>query len=471
MLRIFHNKRVQKIVWIFLVCLIGPAFIFWGMNSYQKSAKDIDKETNFGRIFGRAVSRDEYVQSLNASTLQMKMRFGEAYDQLQKFIDYKVLTIQRLVMLREADRRRYRVSDKDVINDIVTDPSFRNKAGQFDKNVYGSVIKYYLHMRSEREYEEQVRQNIKIQKLFEAETKGVTVSDDAVFQAYRKEHEQLNLNYIAALPADFASQITVTDQELQDYFKAKSLDFKRPLSFNLQYISTEKEHEVTAINSRLEKESLEAIAKSMDLPVKETGFFGETDPIPGIGWSAELSRSLSGARAGTLFPPLQMDKKYYVMRLKERKEPSIPNFEEIKDKVKAAVAKERQKKIAGDKIAEALKSLTEQKAKGAFDLAKTAISTGLKNSSTGLFKSGSYIEGVGASDNFYAAGRDLKPGDLSPVIEMPTGFYIVSLKAREAVDEKKFAEEKGAARDKLLGEKKSEQFSKFIDGLMKRALQ
>ncbi|MGE5308602.1 MAG: SurA N-terminal domain-containing protein [Deltaproteobacteria bacterium] len=469
MLRIFHNKRITRIILIALMIIIAPAFVLWGVSFYQRNNKG--EQENFGRIFGRQVGRQEFVSALKASQLQMRMQFGQAYDELLKYVDLRSVALERLVLLSEARRRHIRASDKEVIDTVVNDPSFQRN-GVFDKSYYESVISYGLRMPT-REYEEQVRQNIVLKKLADQVTgTQITVTEQDVREAYRKEHEKYSIAYAAALPADLASGVQVSDQEMKDHFAAHSLDFKQPLSFNLDYVATDKEHQVTAINARLEKEPLDKIAKDMGLEIKQTGLFTQSDPIPGIGWSQELSTQLADAKPGKVFAPLEIEKKYYILRLKERKEPYVPDFETAKDKVKAAMVKERSRQLARDKITAALEKLKGEAAKGQqWDLEKTAAAYGLKGGSTAPFKFGTYLENIGASDSFYTAASSLQEGQISDVVETPTGFYVVKLKSKEPIDEKKFEQDKEPVRKQLIAAKKSEIFGKFAADLVKKALQ
>jgi hypothetical protein len=103
------------------------------------------------------------------------------------------------------------------------------------------------------------------------------------------------------------------------------------------------------------------------------------------------------------------------------------------------------------------------------NLEKTAKNFGLRTSSTDLFKYGSYIEGVGASDTFWTIAQNLKEEEFSDVIYMPSGFYIIKLKSRVAVDENKFAAEKTEFSEKLLAQKKTEVFYTFVLELKKKA--
>ncbi len=49
------------------------------------------------------------------------------------------------------------------------------------------------------------------------------------------------------------------------------------------------------------------------------------------------------------------------------------------------------------------------------------------------------------------------------------GFFIIKVKARTPIDEKKFASEKKEFSQKLLQQKKEEAFAKFITELKKKA--
>jgi hypothetical protein len=101
MIRIFHNKKVDRMVWIGLIVIIGPAFTLWGVNYYQsgnKNRKDAQAPAEgeyFGTIFGRRVTRQEYVDALKAAQLQLRMQFGESFEEIQKLIDLKAVTMQR----------------------------------------------------------------------------------------------------------------------------------------------------------------------------------------------------------------------------------------------------------------------------------------------------------------------------------------------------------------------------------------
>ena len=167
-----------------------------------------------------------------------------------------------------------------------------------------------------------------------------------------------------------------------------------------------------------------------------------------------------------------MDKYYYIFRLKEIKEANIPDFEKLKDKVREAVIKDESTKLAKDKIESCLASLNESYLlnPNSINFNKTAKECGLKFDSTDYFKYGSYIQGIGASDSFFLNASKLKEDGFSDVIDMgPSGFYIIKLKSRIPIDEKKFEREKAEFSQKLLLQKKEEHFAQFVEDLKRKA--
>jgi hypothetical protein len=470
MLRKLHNKKIQKRIWIVLLVFILPGFVVWGFSSSVRSMKETD--SGYGKIFNRSISREKYIEAIRAVETQLQMQLGDSYDQVRKLFEpqMKNMALQRLVMLYEAEKRKIKVSDAELINFIQKDPSFYRK-GVFNNSLYEQAIKYGLHMQP-RTYEEVSRQNLMIRKLIEDVTREIKVNEEQILEAYKKENEELSVSYLAAIPGDFVQDVTPSETQLKEYFDKNPLQFKKPLSFNLEYLAMDSADQINNLSERLgNKEPLEVIAKDNNIPIKETGLFAETDPIPGIGWSQEISKSLGTLKSAEVLGPLEIEKKFYLFRIKERKEPFIPEFKDAKDAVQAMFVKNHSRETARAKIDESAKKIKDMSGSGLedVDFDKIAKELKLKSASTGKFKFGSYIEGIGASDNFFTAASKLKDKAASDVIELPSGFYIVKLKDKPALDEKKFSEEKVKFSEKVLSDKKTEFFDKFLAELIKKS--
>jgi len=476
MLKKLRKRKTAKRIWIILTILILPAFVFWGFGSFLRSKQEI---TYAGKIYGKKVSLLEYKDALDAVRNQAIIQFGDNLPEIEKGLNLESLAWDRLLLLAEAKKRKIKVTDQEVIQLIENYPFFQRK-GQFDNQIYSQMLQYVFRTQP-RIFEEQTRQSLMLSKLYKEVTGNLNLSEEEIKKEYQKLNEQINLYYIASLPSDFIKDVTAPEEEIKNYFIKNSFQFKRPLSFNIEYVSLAVEDKnEAAIKDRIKllalrlskKEDFTKAAKELNLQVKETGLFSQTEPVPGIGWSPQILSLISKLKIGEFAVPIYMDKYYYILRLKDKKEPYIPDFQTIKDKVKEVFIKEKARQIAQQKIENCLKELkTAYKTNPkSIDFYRIAKIYGLKSDSTGLFRYGSYIEGIGASDNFFTATVDLKEDDTGGIIEMPSGFYIIKLKSRIPVNEKKFTEEKPEFSKKLLLQKREEYFSSSFQELKRKAL-
>lgn len=488
MLKKLRSKKTAKKIFIILAIVIIPAFAFWGFSSVLRTSGE---SAYAGNIFGRKVSLLEYRDALDAVKNRAIMQFGDNFSEIKKYLDLELLAWNRLILLYEAKKRKIKVNDQEIIALIENYPFFQRN-NQFDNKLYSQTLRYVFHMQP-RVFEEQTRQNLILDKLYKQVTDSLTLTEEEIKNEYRKLNEEVSAYYIASTPSDFAKDVTPSEQEIKDYFNQNLLEFKEPLSFSLEYVRSEAEDKIKNMTLRLNKsraflafkniskyfsnkkvrdkeDDFVKIAQGLGLEVKETGFFRQTDSIPGIGWSPEISNLITKLKVGQS-SHIYMDKYYCILRLKEKKEPYIPDFETIKDKAREAFIKKKSKEIAREKIENCLKELKETYQTNAriIDFNTLAKKYGVKSESSALFKYGSYIEGVGASDNFWLAAEKLKEDEFSNLIDAPSGYYIIRLKDRIPIDEKKFESEKTEFSKLLLLRRKQEHFTKFTEELKIKA--
>lgn len=475
MLRKLRNKKTAKKIWIVLAIVILPAFILWGSGSIGEKSKNI----YVGKAFGRNISFLEYKDAFDAVKNQAILQFGEKLPEIQKYLNLEEQAWERILLLHEAKRRRLKANDKEVIALVQSYPFLQNK-GRFDDQLYAQIVQYVFRTQP-RIFEEQMRQNIIVRKLFDAISAGIGVTDEEIREEYNKFNEEVSLHYIASLPEELAKEISPSEDELNKYFSDNSLEFKQPLSFNLEYVVLNSEGQEEkkikdAINNLVHYlrrgEDFSKLAQKQNLTLKETGLFTQTGPIPDIGWSQEILNLAGKAKPNEVLPPVYLEKNYYILKLKERKEPYVPDFETIKNKVKEAFTAGEARKAAKAKIEGCLAKLKELQKDNpkAIDFEKAAKDLSLKYGTTDFFKYGGYIEGIGASDNFFLQARSLKENEFTNLLETPAGFYIIKLKDKKSAEESKFSAEKAEFSQKLLEQKKGEYFLKYLRDLKARAL-
>ncbi len=143
------------------------------------------------------------------------------------------------------------------------------------------------------------------------------------------------------------------------------------------------EKAMDAYNINRKKGNLNTAAKSNDLGIKETGFFGRDDAIDGIGKIAAINKAAFTLKNDGLARPIQTPNGIFLITIKERQPSRLPELEEVKAAVEQAyrnTLSEAQAQSIANKL---LISATEMKSlnKAAKDLKLTVEETGEFSSS------------------------------------------------------------------------------------------
>jgi len=187
MLKILRNKKKTKIILIGLAAIIILFFVFFGFDDVLGNK---GKKGYIGKLSGQKVSLIEYKDSLDAVKNLAIMQYGDNLEEMSKSLNLEAQAWQRLALLKEAKRNRIKASDREVIEQIEKYPFFMRQ-GRFDKRTYDELLKYVFHTQA-RTFEEQVRQNIMISKLYKEVTDGLSLDDKEIRDGYIEINKALN---------------------------------------------------------------------------------------------------------------------------------------------------------------------------------------------------------------------------------------------------------------------------------------
>jgi len=206
-------------------------------------------QTSVGKVNGRSIDAKTYQtivqQSIDARQRQASGAMGlEDYQQVRNEVWDQI--VQSNVLDAEYRRRGIRVSDDEVVQAIRTSPlpefqkipEFQTDS-QFDLGKYqrwltSSVAQQYLPS-----LEAQYRDELQRSKLFRQVTADIYLSDAALWEHYRDEHENVKVSLTAIVPRAVVpdSSVTVSDEEVAAYYKAHLNEFKRPRTAYLSYVA------------------------------------------------------------------------------------------------------------------------------------------------------------------------------------------------------------------------------------------
>jgi peptidyl-prolyl cis-trans isomerase D len=206
-------------------------------------------QTSVGEVNGRSIDARTYQnivqQSIDARQQQSPGAMGlEDYQQVRDEVWDQI--VQSNVLNTEYRRRGITVTDDEVVQAIRNSPlpEFQNVPefqtdSQFDLGKYqrwltSSVAQQYLPS-----LEAQYREELQRAKLLRVVTSDIYLSDAALWEHYRDEHEMVKIGLTAIVPRNAVpdSSVQVTDAEIAAYYKAHRNEFERPRTAYLSFVA------------------------------------------------------------------------------------------------------------------------------------------------------------------------------------------------------------------------------------------
>jgi peptidyl-prolyl cis-trans isomerase D len=381
----------------------------------------------------------------------------------------------------EAQKRGIKVTDEEVRERLKSYPFFL-RDGRFDKYLYEDILRYSFRVGT-HDFEEATRDDIMVNKLYEQITFPINVSDEETREQYKRENEKVQVNYALIPFDDFKNDSLFDEEEAQKYYQNNKNEFLLPAAINVDYVTfavpedadEQKKKDIAGQADAVYKEltqnpGLAEIAKTHNLTVESTGFFSREQPNLKIGWSFELLQRAFELEAGDFSEPMLTPQGYYILKLKEKRDAHIPEYEQAKDKVKEALITLKAKELARQKARELL-SQTRQTLAGETHFQSAAESLGLTVTQTEPFTRGQYLPSIGISKDFQDLAFSLDPREplADDVVETAKGYAIIHLDAYVPFDEKQFEVDKVAVTQQLTAKKKTEIFNEFLAALRLKA--
>jgi peptidyl-prolyl cis-trans isomerase D len=201
----------------------------------------------------------------------------------------------------------------------------------------------------------------------------------------------------------------------------------------------------------------EKVAKARGWKVEETGFFAVDEPILALGASPQVSAEIFALKEGEISAPLRVGRGYAIAALAGRQDPSVPKLDEVKDKVRNDVLREKASKLAADKGASIGASL-----KSAADFAAVAKKAGIEAKTSELVARGTALPDVGLNATVEKIVFGLAAGATSDPITTLDGTTIVKVLQRQDVTPAEMASSRESVRKDLLDERRSQFFTAYM---------
>ncbi|MQA29062.1 MAG: hypothetical protein GEU82_04375 [Luteitalea sp.] len=204
-------------------------------------------------------------------------------------------------------------------------------------------------------------------------------------------------------------------------------------------------------------EDLDVVAKAQGLMVQETGFFARDEPILGVGAAPEMTARAFDMEPGAVSGSLRTGRGYAFQTVTAKQDSYVPKLEEVQERVREVLVKERATDIARQKATE-----LSAKLKGAADFEKTAKAAGIEAKTTELITRDSPIPDLGVATSVVEAAFKLPLNAVSDVMTTENGAAVFKVIDKQEASPTDMAAAKDTFREDLLTDRRNRFFSAYM---------
>ena len=237
-------------------------------------------------------------------------------------------------------------------------------------------------------------------------------------------------------------------------------EVRQQLTDQLAYERAQAQAAVLA--EKLEKQvskpaDLDKAAKAEGLAVQESGFFAREEPILGLGPAPEAANKAFDMKPGDVAGPLRASRGLVFETLVAKQDPYVPKLDEVKERVRDEVIRQKARDLSTQKAAELAAKL-----KAAPDFEKAAKAAGFEAKTTELIARDAPIPDLGAAPAVEDAAFKLPVGAVSDPIATDTGTAVIKVIEKKEVTAEEWSSSKDRFREELLTDRRNRFFSAYM---------
>lgn len=243
MIQAFRSVGTKVVAGVFVVLMLIFTLMSVDWNQLGKGNAAVGKingQRVDTRVFQVAVQ-----QAIQNRQQQSQVSLGpDDYADIRNQVWEQI--VQRTILEDEYRRRGITVTDDEIVDALRTAPlqefqrapEFQTDS-QFDYNKYQRWLGTSAAQPVIAQLESIYRDQIKQQKLLQAVTADIFLSDAALWERYRDQQEKVKIGLTAIEPRNVVpdSAVSVSAAEVEDYYRKHTDDFKRPRTAYLSYIT------------------------------------------------------------------------------------------------------------------------------------------------------------------------------------------------------------------------------------------
>jgi len=224
MLRMMRRNAKSMIVKLVFGVII-VVFSFWGVGSMKAKQMMVAATVN-GKTIERKTLDNSFRDLWRRYQEQSKGKFNPNDAQAMQ-IKQEALNnlVDRQLLLDEAEKLGLMVGEREIQQRIAELGAFK-RDGQFDQETYRRALSFN-HL-TPAQFEQNFREDILIDKVRTVISDGVKIVPDEVDILVRQQKEEIAVDLLKLVPAEYQAKMKFDDAALQKFFTEKRENFRIP---------------------------------------------------------------------------------------------------------------------------------------------------------------------------------------------------------------------------------------------------
>ena len=209
------------------------------------------------------------------------------------------------------------------------------------------------------------------------------------------------------------------------------------------------------------------LAQGSGVAVNVTRPFTNGEVLPEVGQAPEFYKTALSMSPKDMSPVIEGPNAYYVLKIKQRTDPTVPPFDAVKSNIEKSVKESKAHELLQQKGKSLLEQLKKEK-----DINKVAQQNGLKLEETGWFlRNATQLPKVGELSELRSGGIELSAEKPFPdkIYTQKDNAYILAFKDSQAADMERFDKEKEQLTKQALAENQQQVLQRFVEALKAKA--
>ena len=224
---------IKTVLWTIIFAFIATIFYAWGMGGRTGGASGV-----VARVNGKEIYLNEFDTAFNNMVNLYRERFRDQFsDELIERLNLRGEALDQLILAKllevEAERRNLLVSDAELAAKIQSFPAFQQDK-TFSPKLYQNFLTF--NRTSAREFEENLRQQLRREKLEAFIRNQALIAPSELKEAYLRENEKVKFDYITFSRDYFEKTTEPTEEEIKKFFESHKKDFMLPEQINVQFV-------------------------------------------------------------------------------------------------------------------------------------------------------------------------------------------------------------------------------------------